>query len=584
MPRWTNWPDTPYQLNRASPQMRGLVGWWPTAGRLAGSLLDPVGGATAVATGQVARTTSAVGPMSSFAGTGATYYTIQKTPQLAALTGAFSVSAWVRTGNIQNGTDYAIAGSGTWYPHETGNWHLSKPAWSGMQLDFCVSDGSATFWPVDTNEMSAVSTNTLYHFIGINVGGASGGLILWMNGRRSTTWAGPTGAINQAASTITIGTGGDSNFPWLGAIGDVRIYNYALDDAEAWALWEPSTRWDLYEPVYRAWAVKGVAAAAITGTGSATLGDLTGAGTATNLISGAGSASLAGLTGSATGTVSISGAANQSLGALTGTGTGAVLVNGSANITLGILTGSATATCSVAGIGSAALGTLTSTASGTVSIAGEATVTLGVLTGSATATLLAVTTASGQATLGALTGAATATVVIQAAANQSLAALTGMGGGTVSATGSASVTLSSLTGISTGVTPISAQGSATLSALTGAATLNSPPQSLAEGAVTLGALTGAGSATVDVVALGQIFLGTLTGTGQAEVSIEGTATATLGELTGISLAQLILTAQGLATLDALTGTATAGEFTEAMHIEHARAYLRLNNLRARIEA
>jgi hypothetical protein len=220
-----------------------------------------------------------VGPMQSYSGNAANHFTIAKTPRLTP-TGAFSVVAWAYAGNLTNASDYAVCGSGTNYPNSSKNWQLWKPANSGGQFDFAVGDGSSTYWPVDTTNTGSFAFNALHLLIGINLGGPSGGLVLWDNGRRSHTWPGPAGAILQNDSSIQIGTKGQNQFPWLGAIGEIRMYSRALSDSEAYALWEPSTRWDLYLPVNRFWALKASSPLVATVAATSTLtARLTGTGT-----------------------------------------------------------------------------------------------------------------------------------------------------------------------------------------------------------------------------------------------------------------------------------------------------------------
>jgi hypothetical protein len=73
-------------------------------------------------------------------------------------------------------------------------------------------------------------------------------------------------ATTVASKAITIGndTGTDAhNRQWNGWISDVTIWNRALSANEAWMLYDPRTRWDLYwQPTNRAYSFMSPAAAA----------------------------------------------------------------------------------------------------------------------------------------------------------------------------------------------------------------------------------------------------------------------------------------------------------------------------------
>jgi hypothetical protein len=71
-----------------------------------------------------------------------------------------------------------------------------------------------------------------------------------------------------------------------------------------------------------------IATGGITGTGSVTLGALTGSGTANLSLAGQGSVTLGSLTGSGAGTLAITGTGSVTLGTLTGSGTGTLTTTG----------------------------------------------------------------------------------------------------------------------------------------------------------------------------------------------------------------------------------------------------------------
>ena len=81
-----------------------------------------------------------------------------------------------------------------------------------------------------------------------------------------------TGANGRAVNTLSDGDvhlGGDvlaaATFHWIGDLADWRIYDRTLTASEAYQLYAPSTRWDLYEPIQRVFPVSLLEEAAVVG-------------------------------------------------------------------------------------------------------------------------------------------------------------------------------------------------------------------------------------------------------------------------------------------------------------------------------
>lgn len=88
----------------------------------------------------------------------------------------------------------------------------------------------------------SISVNKLYHLCGTL--GASGAMKLYINGVLVATGDTPAGNSNNLNGDFATGAVA-SNF--TGYVGDVRLYNRGLSAHEVWKLYDPATRWDLYD-------------------------------------------------------------------------------------------------------------------------------------------------------------------------------------------------------------------------------------------------------------------------------------------------------------------------------------------------
>ena len=76
--------------------------------------------------------------------------------------------------------------------------------------------------------------------------GVGGAHILYVNGVRSAVVA-SAGADDHGTVNLAIGAASYNNRLLTGSIFDVRWYDRVLSDGEIWGLYDPTTRWDLYE-------------------------------------------------------------------------------------------------------------------------------------------------------------------------------------------------------------------------------------------------------------------------------------------------------------------------------------------------
>jgi hypothetical protein len=83
-----------------------------------------------------------------------------------------------------------------------------------------------------------------WHCIVASYNGAE--LVVYVDGVEAGRTAG-TGNIKPGTLTeLRIGARGNDIAYWQGDIADVRIYNRALTPADAWQIYAPQTRWELY--------------------------------------------------------------------------------------------------------------------------------------------------------------------------------------------------------------------------------------------------------------------------------------------------------------------------------------------------
>lgn len=225
-----------WEINRDSPQSKGLIEWAPAA-------RDPRGPSPATGSRIVVESVSSLvadptmGIAVSTPGTNvepvaAGIYTTAD--RMAGLVN-FSLSFWV----------YYVSGTGIW----------SNGVFAATQ-SFIDSAGTGT-WRVgfrrpDTSLEPSTITSPLVANQWVHVcltrAGTSG--VQYKNGAQHVAWGSAGLAIPATGGGLSLGqsrrgTGGGSA-TMVGRVADLRLYNRALSAAEVWALWNPATRWGLY--------------------------------------------------------------------------------------------------------------------------------------------------------------------------------------------------------------------------------------------------------------------------------------------------------------------------------------------------
>ena len=210
---------------------------------------------------------------------------------------------------------------------------------------------------------------------------------VYANGRHKTT--NTASRTPSGLSRIGIGVQAKSALAstFTGFISDVCIWNRVLSDGEILSLYQPETRWQLYEQKRSIWVVGAVANAPISGSASATLDALTSTATGVITITGAASPTLGTLTASATGALAIVGSASVTLDAVTLAATGALPIVGTLTKTLDAATLAASSTLPAVGTLAKTLGDATVSATSDLDIAGLLSKTLDAATIVATCAL-----------------------------------------------------------------------------------------------------------------------------------------------------------------------------------------------------
>lgn len=262
--------STPFELNRNSPQARGLVGWWPVAGTTTAGLNvrnRAVNGAPATKTGTITDTYSAVvGKALTF--DGSTGYLALAGPNIpvTSFTLPWTVAFWLRTmsdlsdkcfygeGSSSSANPFLQIAAPTVSPRNTLRVHIRNDAGSNI-----INAAGSTIALYGT---SGYQTDWVHICFTDNAGSA----VLYINGvADATSFAyAPSGTLTLNRSSMgCLLRASPVNFAAC-SITDLRQYRRSLSAAEVWALYDPRTRWDLYAPL-RQWYIAPTVAAAAAG-------------------------------------------------------------------------------------------------------------------------------------------------------------------------------------------------------------------------------------------------------------------------------------------------------------------------------
>ena len=268
--RHGGWPygqqPTAFVLNRASQQAKGLVGWWPTAGAPGASVLRDCGNRKLNApflggvSNPIWATEPAMGGVLQYEGgdwINTPDFRIPFVTLTAWIKTTQAVSAYFHLLNRDNGSTARV-------------WQFRVYNSGGHKLQFICWNSVGGF--ATATGTTVVNDGVLHHVAATYDGIA---VKVYVDGffDGSANLAGV--AVSQSASIMVFGgaVGAAPGAKFVGLMGDVRVYDRALSDAEIWQLWAPQTRWGLYRPLLDSVVAK----APTVGTGSRTLAT-TGAG------------------------------------------------------------------------------------------------------------------------------------------------------------------------------------------------------------------------------------------------------------------------------------------------------------------
>jgi hypothetical protein len=235
-------PSIPFTINRASPQAKGLAAWWPPLFGRGSALASDMSGRdlTGTLTSVTLGADGTLGKSWLFNGT-SSQFDVVDIPTFKSSTN-FSVTAWFNTNTLSGGDSnlrYLVAKEGIGNTDAEFMFRLDTV---NDKLQFYIGGGS-----YDVAE-AVVAADTWYHMAGTYDGA---NIRLYFNGIQAASTP-RTGATGTTTVTPTIGYLYQSGAPqrfWGGYIGDVRFYDRALGAGEVLAMWQPQSRWDLYQPL-----------------------------------------------------------------------------------------------------------------------------------------------------------------------------------------------------------------------------------------------------------------------------------------------------------------------------------------------
>ncbi len=238
----------PFVLNRASPQARGLVAWWPPNGSRGTNVLrDYVGGNHGAFSGDVSWARNAkLGSVLSYGGTNG-HVNCGSAARLDNLaTGkAFSYAVWVEFTSIANETllSKESASSSGWFTR------IISTARIETKFNAAVTDALS-------RSDAIISTGVLYHIAITYDDNGDRKARIYVNGLEVAGYQAQDAAVgalvDDSARDLTIGSLSPSFWFMSGIIGDVRMAQVRWNPAEV--RHQFTQPWDLYKTPGLPWA------------------------------------------------------------------------------------------------------------------------------------------------------------------------------------------------------------------------------------------------------------------------------------------------------------------------------------------
>lgn len=237
-------PPRSVELNRSSPQAKGLLIWTPFSRvyqRSFGVLKNytkRTGDSTYFGSPSW-KYDPIIGPYIALPTTSAGF-DWGNIPQVEGIN-QITVSAWARKNPGYANWDQDMI----WAKHTSGtNGCFYFSTTSSNNLRFAVINASSS--RVDNDATMSMDPGIWYLLTGVYNGID---LRVYINGLLSSTPSAQTGLIKAHSSTLRFGDFNGGGWDLEGDIAEPRIYDRALSAGEVWAMYDPATRWDLYKPI-----------------------------------------------------------------------------------------------------------------------------------------------------------------------------------------------------------------------------------------------------------------------------------------------------------------------------------------------
>lgn len=248
-PRW------PYTRNEDSPQAEGLIGWWPMAHPGGSTLYDLSGrGGHGTLTNMESTDWEANrfgGQLLSLGGTNE-HVNISPMSHLATARGSFS--CWFQSTTDNLGTLFGVSNTGA----NTACWLLSGNGATATLTDEIITIACNNAGVTGNRVGFVTSTRTILfdgnpHHITVTAGGTYGIIIDGIDraitvgaGADDGQWFNRSGVNDVQIGMVEIGGGVGNIQPLVARVWDVRVYDRAMPASEAFGLYDPETRFDLY--------------------------------------------------------------------------------------------------------------------------------------------------------------------------------------------------------------------------------------------------------------------------------------------------------------------------------------------------
>lgn len=240
-------PGLRFDLNRRSPQARGLLAWWSALPVRAGATLYdlgdyrldgsfPGGGADPVWVADGQR-----GAALLFDGSDDNINVGDPARLDFGANQDFTVTAWLKSSDLSH-TNTILRKAGN---VDFDGYFLQS---LGTTPSFAIVQAPAPPGTVTVNSDVVITTGTWNFLAGQRKGSD---IHIFVNGVLTGTAAAFTDSVATTASLYIGRYIGNTTSTTEGLLDDVRIYDYALPAGLIWDMWQPATRWELYRSLAR---------------------------------------------------------------------------------------------------------------------------------------------------------------------------------------------------------------------------------------------------------------------------------------------------------------------------------------------